>query len=415
MRSLVEPSIAWLSDYKKASHQRFEAIGYPSKRSESWRYTSVRPLSTGQWGEACRGEVAFQSTIRSSAQLVFANGYLMSSHVAEECRDALTVMPFGKAGTDEQHHLLQLLENRSIAGDEPFVVLNASEFRDGVHVHVKAGVELSAPIEVVFVATEEARCHNRLVVTTGANSRASLVEHYISSRPELSYLTNTVTQIHLGSGAQLEHTRIQDESLASYHVGYTGVAQARDSSYVNHAFALGGKAARSEVQVRFEQPGASCSLNGLYVPTAGQNHDNYTLIDHATPHCTSAEYYKAVVSDNATGSFQGRVLIGAGAVGSSSDQLNRNLLLGNAAVANTKPQLEIDNDDVRATHGSTVGRIDDEAVFYLMTRGLTRADAKAFLVSAFAEEIIGRVGVESVRDNVRTLFGKRLTKVGAIA
>jgi len=301
----------------------------------------------------------------------------------------------------------------SKANDEPFVALNASNFADGAYIHLKAGLEISTPIELVFIATDGMRIHPRIVFSGGSNSKAVLVERYVALDGG-SYLTNSVSQVALSAGAQLEHIRIQDESLDAYHIGFTQVVQERDSSYVAHTYSLGGKIGRSEIQSRFDGPGASCSLNGLYVPTGGQNHDNYTVIDHATPHCTSSEYYKAVVSDGATGSFQGRVLIGEGAVGSCSDQLNRNLLLGDAAVANTKPQLEIDNDDVKATHGSTVGQLDEEAVFYLMARGLPKAYAKAFLVRAFADEIIEAISAEDLRADVKAMFAARLEKVGAV-
>ena len=255
--------------------------------------------------------------------------------------------------------------------------------------------------------------HPRVVYSGGSNSRGKIVERYVASSGG-TYLTNSVCHVTLSDGASVEHVRVQDEALDAYHIGYVDVRQSRDSSYVGYAFSLGGKVGRFEIRVSLSEPGASCSLNGLYMPTGGQNHDNYTVIDHIAPHCTSAEYFKAVVSDGGTGSFTGRVLIREGAVGSSSDQLNRNLLLGSSAVANTKPQLEIDNDDVKATHGSTVGQLDEEAVFYLMARGLPKAYAKAFLVRAFGDELIETVSMEDLREEIKGMFAMRLEKVGAV-
>ena len=416
MRGLDATAPGWLTRLREDSQARFESLGYPTKKIESWRYTSMRPIASATWGTANQGQSSYESPVQSSAQLVFVNGFLHRSTIGPELAGKVSVRAFSEVLQGGGEELIEFFEHASMNGDEPFVALNASAFQDGAYVHVKAGADISLPIELVFIATEEAEFHPRVVVNLGPNSRATLLERFVSDLgSEASYLTNAVSQVHLGAGASLEHVRLQNESLGAYHISYTGVTQSRESSYVNHAFSLGGRVGRSEVQVRFDETGASCALNGLYAPTSGQNHDNYTVIDHAEPHCKSSEYYKAVVSNNATGSFQGRVLIGEGAVGSSSDQLNRNLLLGDAAVANTKPQLEIDNDDVKATHGSTVGRLDEDAVFYLMTRGLPKADAKAFLVRAFADEVIERVGNEDVKNDLIALYGARLAKVGSIA
>ena len=413
MRSLGQEQPAWLVELRENAKRRFESLGYPTKKNEGWRYTSVRPISSASWGEASTGKATYTSPIKSSVQLVFVNGFFQASQSASGLDQSVTVLPFGEALKDESNALAEVLRGTDALSDEAFVALNDSEFSDGAFVQVKSGVELDLPIELVFIATEGARIHPRIAYSGGPNSRATLVERYVATT-ELSYLTNTVSQVQLHAGAKLEHVRIQDESLAAYHIGFTSVHQARDSSYEGHTFSLGGQSGRSEIQTTFAEPGGTCSLNGLYAPTSGQNHDNYTVIDHANPHCTSSEYYKAIVSDKATGSFQGRVLIQEGAVGSCSDQLNRNLLLGEAAVANTKPQLEIDNDDVKATHGSTVGRLDPDAVFYLMARGLPKNEARAFLVRAFAGELIEKVSAEDLRADLVAMFDVRLEQVGSV-
>lgn len=410
MRGVASEEPQWLAAFRQDSAARFESLGYPTKRLEAWRYTSVRPIARGKWPAAEKAETPMDSGVKASVQLFFVNGHLQASRAA--ALDGGSVSTLSEAQGVSVKKWSDALADMSGMESEAFVAMNGRDLVDAAFVEIGKGVELAEPIELVFMTTEAVTTHPRVIISAAANSRAKVVERYVGCTED-AYFTNSVVQVRLDDGACVEHIRLQEEGMAAYHVGFTSVRLGKASSYDSHVFSLGATSGRSEIHVAFEGEGASCRLNGLYAPWAGQSHDNYTLIDHAVPNCTSEEFYKAIVNEKGTGSFQGRVCIRKYAVGSSSDQLNRNLLLGDGAVANTKPQLEIDNDDVRATHGSTVGQLDQEAVFYLMARGLRRSEARAFLVRAFAYDVIDRVSIESLRTELREAFDRRLASIGA--
>jgi Fe-S cluster assembly protein SufD len=269
---------------------------------------------------------------------------------------------------------------------------------------------LEQPIQVLFYSVPgatPAMSHPRLLVTAGADSQMRLVETYAGA-PGATYLTNAVTEIVLGEHAVVDHTRIQLESDAAYHVGAVQVDVARSGAFRTHVFALGGALLRNDLGARMTGDGVDCVLNGLYLAMDHQLVDNHTTIDHALPHGTSMEIFKGVLSGNGRGVFNGKIIVREDAQKTDAKQTNRALLLSDQAMIDTKPQLEIFANDVKCTHGAAIGQLDEDAIFYLRSRGLGAKDARALLIHAFAGDVVDGVRIASVQNRLREVLSERL-------
>jgi Fe-S cluster assembly protein SufD len=250
------------------------------------------------------------------------------------------------------------------------------------------------------------------VVLAGPGSRVAIVETHAGIPGEV-YLTNAVTEVVLEEGAQVEHYKVQNESEAAFHLALLDVRQGRGSRFSSHSVALGSSIARHEVRVNLVGEGAEVSLNGLYMPRGDQHHDNPILIEHAAPRCTSRQLYKGVIDERGQGVFNGRIIVRPGAFGTDASQTNKNLLLSDHAEVDTRPRLEILADDVRCTHGAAVGRLDEDAVFYLRSRGIPHQAARGLLTYAFANEMVELLHLEPLRARVEKLVANRLPTGGA--
>ena len=292
----------------------------------------------------------------------------------------------------------------------PFTELNSAFARDGAFVRVSAGASLSDPIHLLFVTTVEARgaaSHPRTALQVERGARAQFVESYVSL-DGTGYFTNAVTDVVVGEGAWVEHSRIQRESERAYHIGYTQVEQARDSHYRSFTLAMGGAIARHDLRARLSAENVETLLYGLYLARGEQLVDNHTVIFHDQPNCRSWEVYKGILDGKSHAVFNGKVLVQPEAQKTDAKQTNRNLLLSDGAKVDTKPQLEIFADDVKCTHGATVGRLDEAAYFYLQSRGIPRAAARQLLTYAFAAEVVGEVASAPVREALDVLIRQRL-------
>ncbi|MGH7300387.1 MAG: Fe-S cluster assembly protein SufD, partial [Candidatus Rokuibacteriota bacterium] len=296
-----------------------------------------------------------------------------------------------------------------VAPGDAFGALNAAFWPDGAFLHVPAGVRLEEPIQLLFVATAGApgADHPRSVIVLEPESRAVLVESYVALGEE-AYLTNASTEMALGPGAGLEHHRIVLEGRRAFHVGRIRVRQGPDSRFASHAVTLGGRLVRSEVDVRLDAPGAECALNGLFVVGGAQHVDTHTVVDHARPRTTSRQLYKGVLDGRSRGVFNGRVVVRPGADGTDAHQTNKNLILSDGVEVDSKPQLEIFADDVKCSHGAADGQLAEDAIFYLESRGLDEVAARTLLTHGFANEVLGRIGVEPVRAWCEELLRGRL-------
>jgi Fe-S cluster assembly protein SufD len=279
---------------------------------------------------------------------------------------------------------------------------------DGAYVHLARGVVLEEPIHLLFVAlTPNAAAHPRNLVVAEAGAQATVIEHYVG-RDGVEYFTNAVTQIFAAEGAAVEHCKLQQEAAQGFHVGAIHAAQGRDSRFVSHSMAFGAALARNDITTQFDAAGCTATLNGLYVAGGRQHIDHHTRIDHGRPDGTSREYYRGVLDGRSRGVFNGKVIVHPGAQHTDAEQLNHNLLLSEGSEIDTKPQLEIYADDVKCTHGATVGQLDDAQLFYLRSRGVEEETARALLTYAFAQDVIDRIRIAPVRARLKQLLLSRL-------
>jgi Fe-S cluster assembly protein SufD len=378
----VSSQLAALSLQERAA-ETFAKLGWPTTRNEAWRYTNLAPLQKIDWRtDDAPQRVDTPNTLagRAALELVFVNGRLV---------DRTGALKLAEPGDPE---IADWERNAMVA-------LNTANVQDGARLEIPAGTVIDGFIHLLFIGKGDGIwSHPRNVIVAGSNSQVTVVETYVGSG---RYFTNAVTEIVAADGAVVDHYRLECESADAYHVGNVYIQQARAANVISRNVAIGAALARVETHVTLAGEGASISLDGLFVGNGNQHLDNRTVIDHAQPHCESHELYKGVLDDHARGIFDGLIIVRPGAQKTVSRQENRNLLLSETAVVDSKPTLEIHNDDVKCNHGSTIGQIQEETLFYLRSRGIGEQEARDLLVFAFASEIVDRMKVEPVREQVR--------------
>ena len=396
----------WLGRLRKKGIERFEKLGFPTMRHEEWRFTNLAPLTKipfrlpepGGPGQDMPSSVIF--TGASSPRLVFINGHSAPG------LSALKPLPKGVVVGGMAPWAEEYLGRHARYQDHAFTALNTAFCQQGAAIRIPDGVVLDAPIHLVFISAvpgEPTVSHPRVLIVVGANSRAAIVESYLGRDGDV-YLTNAVTEVTAGENAVLDHYKLEQESREAFHIATLQVLQSRGSKFSSHSIALGGSLVRNEINVVFDAEGGECTLNGLYMATGRQLIDNHTVIDHAKPRCASHELYKGILADQARGVFNGKIYVRQDAQKTDAKQTNQTLLLSDDATINTKPQLEIYADDVKCTHGATVGQLDEEALFYLRSRGISRSEARRILTFAFANDIIGRIAIEPMRERLEELL-----------
>ena len=413
----------WLQELRQASLEKLKTLGLPTTKLEEWRFTSVSriaestfavvPADRASFG---RADLApFRWPLAEAHEIVFVNGRYAAglSHIGALPRD-VRIQSLAAAlaeGGDEVEHVTR------VAGFDrhAFTALNTALFEDGAFIRIPPHTVLSEPIHVLFVSTaagsalngRAAMTHPRVVVVMGDNSQASIVESYGGPDRE-PYLTNAVTEVVLGESAVLDHYTVQREGVRSYHMASMHAKAARSANLRAHSITLGGSLVRNEATVVLDGEGAECTLNGLYLADDHRLVDNHTTIDHAMPHCGSREIYKGILAGHARAVFNGKIIVRPDAQKTDARQTNRALLLSEDALINTKPQLEIFANDVKCTHGAAVGQIDAEAIFYLRSRGLNEAEARQFLIHAFAGDVLNRLPLVPLRTAVEEVLLRQL-------
>jgi Fe-S cluster assembly protein SufD len=413
----------WLQTLRAQGISRFEALGFPTTKNEDWHFTSVAPIAEQAFSAAMvsnasvssegstAGMVAPQDLKRFNfdqsdwSTFIFVNGEFsedLSSYAGLGAGVRVSNLSKAiKSGTGRpERHLGKIAEFDKHA----FTALNTAFIRDGAFVEVQADAVVEKPIHLVFISEGEGQAvsHPRNLIVAARNSRATIVESYVSVR-DSSYFTNAVTEISLGEGAHLDHYKIQRESEQAFHVGTVQARQARDSQFHSFSFAVGGTLARTNVYTSLDGDGATCTLNGLYLADGVQHIDNQTSIEHIAPNCPSHEIYKGVLDGRSHGVFNGKVYVHPEAQKTDGKQSNNNLLLSPTARVDTKPQLEIFADDVKCTHGATVGRLDDVAMFYLNSRGIGPDTARMLLTYAFAADVLETIELEPLKKGLERL------------
>jgi len=411
----------WLEPIRRAAMERFAATGFPTSRDEEWRFTPVTPIAQTSWrslGASGTEDVAreqlepFVFGQTEWCTLVFVNGeYAPGLSSVGSMPEGVLATSLAEALRNGGHLLQRHLARYARVEENPFTALNTAFLRDGGLIHVPAGVDLPRPINLVFVTTSDAVdvvIHPRNLIVVERNARASVVESYVTLAPGARYWTNPVTEVWTGPNSWVEHTRIQRESEAAYHVATTEVEVARDSHYRSFSMAMGASLARHNLNARLADQYSEALLYGLYITHGEQLVDTHTVLYHDHPNCRSWEVYKGILEDRSHAVFNGKVFVKPEAQKTDAKQTNRNLVLSDHAKVDTKPQLEIFADDVKCTHGATVGRLDDLALFYARSRGIPQESAERLLTYAFAGEVIKEVALEPVRKELDRLVLERL-------
>ncbi|HXJ91409.1 MAG TPA: Fe-S cluster assembly protein SufD, partial [Terriglobia bacterium] len=427
---------------------RFGDLGFPTTKNEEWRFTSVSKLAATPFtapeptmakssddvarqalgGVFDRAHPWVMPGNFDGQALFFVNGSFvpeLSARVGGEYHGrsgsewqvafkGVRVESLSEALAGETPQLERHLTRYASYLDHSFVALNTALFEDGAFIEVKPNTRVEKLIVLVFVTSSAAKpqmTHPRNLILVGAGAQASFVELHVGP-PGHPYFKNAVTELVAGENAVVDYTRIQDEGTGGYHVGILQLEQARSSSVTTHTISIGSSLDREEARAVLNGEGAEALLHGLYVISGHQHVDNHTLIDHAKPHCSSREVYKGVLDGYAGGVFNGKIAVRQDAQKTDSKQSNKNLLLSENATINTKPQLEIYADDVKCTHGATIGQIDPEAVFYLRSRGIGLEEARNLLIQAFANDILNRIKFEPLRASLQRTLAARLGQPG---
>jgi len=390
--------VAWLDAARAQALRTFEQLGFPTTRDEAWKYSNPALLERRQYAPVVGPALADPAAV---AQHDVCGGHLMV-FVNGQLAPALSRLPQGTLIAS----LAQVLQHepdsaRGGIEQAPLAngvsALNVALFADGACIRLPAGTQLETPIHLLFLATStDCAISPRNSIVIGAGSSATVIEHYVGA-PELAYWTNTSTRIRLEPNASLEHINVLQESAKAYHTGAISIDQASSSRYNSHSIALGGLFGRKDIDVRLAAEHAHCSLNGLYVSTGREHIDFHTTVDHLAPRGTSREFFKGVLSGASRAVFNGKVIVHPDAQQTDAQQSNKNLLLSEDAEVDTKPQLEIFADDVKCSHGATIGQLDENQVFYLRARALSEQAARNVLTYAFCEEIIAPLPIEPLR------------------
>lgn len=410
----------WLAPIRQAGLASFAANGLPTIQQEDWRFTNVAPIGklnlhpapevavNGAESKAL-AESVFNALV--GHRLVFVNGRFSDKlscikPVSGGARIENLAAALAKDSALIEKHLGKYAHTK----DNSFAALNQAMFADGAFIFVPKGVEVAEPVQLIYISSAKKSgeaIQPRNLVIAEAGSKVTVVESYISTS-NVAYLTNAVTEIVAGDNAFVEHVKVQDEAASAFHIATIAGEFGRTSNVSVHSFALGAKLSRNNIRTKLAGEGLECILNGLYLTKDEQLADHHMIVEHAQPHCASHEYFNGILDDKSKGVFHGRILVQQIAQKTDAKQTNKNLLLSDDATADTKPQLEIYADDVKCTHGATIGQLNDESIFYLRSRGMSEETAKRMLIHAFAGEIIERIKCEPAREVIDKLVWDRL-------
>jgi Fe-S cluster assembly protein SufD len=408
---------AFVRRLRQSGIDRFDAVGFPTTTQEEWRFTNVTPIARVPFVLAEKddseegAEIAAKYSLGSdsSAEIVIVNGHYSPTLSRASRSLRVTVSSLADGLKHHTHMIEEHLAQHARIEKNPFVALNTGFLHDGVFVHVARTAAVEKPIHLLFVSTvgdQPAVSHPRALVVVDEGAQASIVESYVGAEGGV-YWTNSVTEIVAGSGAMIDHCRIQQESLDAFHIATMQVALAERSNFISHAVTLGAALSRNDLNVTMNGKAAEATLNGLVILNGRQHADNHTLLDHAQPHCPSHELYKHLLADSSSGVFKGKILVRPDAQKTDSKQTSKTLLLADTASMNSQPALEIYADDVKCTHGSTTGPVDEEMVFYLRSRGVDAETSRHLLAYAFAADITRRIRVAPIRERIEDLLAAR--------
>jgi Fe-S cluster assembly protein SufD len=401
---------------RKNAISHLHQSGFPTTKDEEWKYTDIRPITAVNFDFSNKSEIPdsaieqFKIKGLDSYQLIFINGNFRRdiSSLGEES-DHIQIISLqdylDKNNGDPGTSLTQFDPSKL----DTFSSLNTAFINDGVVILVAKNAVIDKPVHIIHINDGEGNTittpRNLFRVEQGA--QVKIVESFCGLGNE-QYFTNAVTEVEIQANASLEHFKIQTENSEAYHINSVYVKQQRDSNFVSHNCTFGGKLVRNNFNIKLNGEGTNSVLNGLYLGSDNQHIDNHTTMDHAKPHCQSDELYKGILDGHARGVFNGKIFVRQDAQKTNAIQNNNTILLSDNATIDTKPQLEIFADDVRCTHGATVGQLNEDADFYLRSRGIDRQKARQLLIFAFASDVIDRVQIEPIRDRLADLLADKL-------
>src|SRR5260370_2633276 len=393
---------------RKAATARFAELGFPTLHHEDWRFTNVAPIAKLPFKPVFEpasdapsaGQIAgFTFGKIPACRLVFINGHY-SAELSSGAPLPQGVIAGSLASALPLHsEFLQKHLGGYASETSAFTSLNAAFFQDGAFIYVPEGAALESPLHLLFISTASetgATVQPRNLIIAEKSSRLTIIESYVSTT-DAAYFTNTVTELAAGEGAVIEHCKFQDESLSAYHIAALHAHLGRNCNFISHSFAAGARLSRNNIRTSLAGEGLECVLNGLYLTKADQLADHHMIVEHAQPHCNSHQYFNGILDGRSKGVFHGRILVRQAAQKTDAKQTNKNLLLSDDATVDTMPQLEIYADDVKCTHGATIGQLNEESIFYLRARGIGQEIARRMLIHAFAGEIIERLMYPAVR------------------
>lgn len=407
----------WLADLRREAILGFGELGFPTLSDEEWRFTNLEALRRGSFSIAENGiSDVSEKTVDSYGfpgldclRLVFVNGRFASSlSDLGDVGEGIVVKALSEAIREHDDLVRGHLAKYADYEKDAFISLNTSYFEDGVFVYVPDRTIFEKPVHVLHVSTDEGRplfINPRNLIIVGQSSAAKVIEHYVSMSQSV-YFSNVVTEVVCGEDANLEHYRLEFESQKAFNFSTLRVTQQKNSNITSHSVLYGGAIVRNNVHPVLAGEGCNSDIYGLFMSERRQHMDNFMRVEHASPHCDSRQFYNGVLDGRSKGVFHGRILVHEGAEKTDAKQTNRNLLLSDTAQIDTKPQLEIYNDDVKCTHGATIGQMDEEALFYLRSRGISMRQAKIIMLQAFTGETLEHMSIDSVRETLESVVMK---------
>ncbi|MBT8116138.1 MAG: Fe-S cluster assembly protein SufD [Arenicella sp.] len=410
---VVGQELEWLKNLRAEALAQFKQSGLPGIRDEQWRHTNLRALKSNLYAHSHGSSTKVSATPNSTTRLVFVNGHFAPEQSSLHESDGITVTDLEQGCRDQSLHLQDHFSSTLPTQQHGFTTLNTAYCHGGYVIYLRSGTQAASVLEMLFINTAQDDdsltniSHTRNLVVAEANTRCRIIERHQGEDGSV-YLHNTITEIIAGENAHIDHYKIQQDSSEAFHIGGVFIEQAANAHVKSHNISLGGLLTRNDICCNLNGEGGHIEMNGLVFGKGRQHVDNHTQVNHLVPHCSSDEHYKCILDDHSRSVFRGRIVVAEDAQLTSADQQNNNLLLSANSEADSKPQLEIYADDVKCSHGATVGQLDPKSLFYLQSRGIDQQSASELLTFAFANQVIDRLEAECVREDLTKLIGGAL-------
>ncbi|MDF1695899.1 MAG: Fe-S cluster assembly protein SufD [Saprospiraceae bacterium] len=412
-----------LAAFKKEAFTKLQSSRFPTRRDEDWKYTNVGPILKNSYQQGQSSEINseelddFLFEGLDVVKIVFINGVLNESlSTLHDIPEGATITTLKEALEDDAKTstINALIQQKSGTAVNTFLPMNLAFAKHGFLIETTANSKVEKPFHFIYINTlgnESHFAHPQLFIKSNTSSELTVIESHHGTDPEAEYFTNVANYIYVGKNSNVDHYKLQYEGKSAFQINNTIVTQERDSEYSHYGIDLGGKIVRNNLSTELLNSGTQTNYYGVYLGLDKQHIDNQTFIDHAVPHCESNELYKGILSDKSRGVFNGKVLVRQDAQKTNAFQQNSSLVLSNNAVMDAKPQLEIYADDVKCSHGATIGQLDENSIFYLKSRGLNDHDARNLLQKAFVGEVVGNFKIPQIRESVLAKIDNKLSRV----